>query len=95
MAECQYGCDDCTATKIRPGGAAKADVAALTRLIAQVSVLATHCRAEISEIELYPVLAHLEGQGVTSTRWWWGRALTSQHLEEANLANREYRKAPL
>ena len=46
-------------------GAAKADVAALSQLIAQVSVLAARLRAEISEIELNPVLVHAEGQGVT------------------------------
>ena len=46
-------------------GAAKADVAALSQLIAQVSMLAARQRAEISEIELNPVLVHAEGQGVT------------------------------
>ncbi|WP_291863946.1 acetate--CoA ligase family protein [Bradyrhizobium sp.] len=46
-------------------GAAKADVAALSRLIAQVSVLAAQHAEEISEIELNPVLVHPEGQGVT------------------------------
>jgi acetyltransferase len=46
-------------------GAAKADVAALSRLIAQVSVLAARHAAEISEIELNPVLVHAEGQDVT------------------------------
>jgi acetyltransferase len=46
-------------------GAAKADVAALSQLISQVSVLAARLRAEISEIELNPVLVHPEGQGVT------------------------------
>ncbi len=46
-------------------GAAKADIAALTRLIAQVSLLAARLRDEVSEIELNPVLVHPEGQGVT------------------------------
>ncbi len=46
-------------------GAAKADVAALSQLIAQVSVLAAQQAGEISEIELNPVLVHPEGQGVT------------------------------
>ena len=46
-------------------GAAKADVAALSQLIAQVSVLAARHAREISEIELNPVLVHAEGQGVT------------------------------
>ena len=44
---------------------AKADVAALSQLIAQVSVLAARHAAEIAEIELNPVLVHPEGQGVT------------------------------
>src|SRR3984893_6855359 len=46
-------------------GAAKADVAALSQLIAQVSVLAAQYSAQISEIEINPVLVHAEGQGVT------------------------------
>ena len=46
-------------------GAAKADVAALAQLIAQVSVLAAQYAGEISEIELNPVLVHPEGQGTT------------------------------
>ncbi|QWG13002.1 acetate--CoA ligase family protein [Bradyrhizobium sediminis] len=46
-------------------GAAKADVPALSQLIAQVSVLAAQHAGEISEIELNPVLVHAEGQGVT------------------------------
>jgi acetyltransferase len=47
-------------------GAARADIPALSRLIAQVSVLAARFGAQISEIELNPVLVHAEGQGVTS-----------------------------
>jgi hypothetical protein len=46
-------------------GAAKTDIAALSQLIAQVSALAANCRAEISEIELNPVLVHPAGHGVT------------------------------
>ena len=46
-------------------GAAKADVAVLSRLIAQVSLLAARLCDEVSEIELNPVLVHAEGQGVT------------------------------
>jgi acetate---CoA ligase (ADP-forming) len=46
-------------------GAAKADVAALAKLIAQVSMLAAAYRDQISEIEINPVLAHPQGQGVT------------------------------
>ena len=46
-------------------GAAKADVAALSELIAQVSLLAARYDAQIAEIELNPVLVHAEGQGVT------------------------------
>jgi succinyl-CoA synthetase beta subunit len=46
-------------------GAAKADVAALSRLISEVSVLAAQHAGSISEIEINPVLVHGEGQGVT------------------------------
>ena len=46
-------------------GAVKADVAALSRLISEVSVLAAQHASEISEIEINPVLVHPEGQGVT------------------------------
>jgi acetyltransferase len=46
-------------------GAAKADIAALSQLIAQVSVLAAQYSREISEIEINPVLVHPQGQGVT------------------------------
>jgi acetate---CoA ligase (ADP-forming) len=45
--------------------APKADVAALSQLIAQVSLLAERLRGGIAEIELNPVLVHPEGQGVT------------------------------
>jgi len=46
-------------------GTAKADIAALAQLIAQVSGLAAACRDQISEIEINPVLVHAEGEGVT------------------------------
>jgi acetyltransferase len=46
-------------------GAAKADIAALAQLISQISVLAAQYSAQISEIEINPVLVHPEGQGVT------------------------------
>jgi acetate---CoA ligase (ADP-forming) len=46
-------------------GAAKADVAALSHLISQISLLAAQHAAAISEIELNPVLVHPERQGVT------------------------------
>jgi len=46
-------------------GAAKADVPALARLIAQVSLLAARLRDDVAEIELNPVLVHAEGEGVT------------------------------
>jgi acetate---CoA ligase (ADP-forming) len=46
-------------------GAPKADVAALSQLIAQVSLLAERLRGAVAEIELNPVLVHGEGQGAT------------------------------
>jgi acetyltransferase len=46
-------------------GAAKTDIPALSQLIAQISMLAAQFRAEISEIELNPVLVHPQGHGVT------------------------------
>jgi acetate---CoA ligase (ADP-forming) len=46
-------------------GAPTADVPALARLISEVSLLAARLRGEIAEIELNPVLAHPEGDGVT------------------------------
>jgi acetate---CoA ligase (ADP-forming) len=46
-------------------GAAKTDIPALAQLIAQLSALAADSRAQISEIEINPVLVHTEGQGVT------------------------------
>src|ERR1700676_3097968 len=46
-------------------GAPKADIPALSQLISQVSTLAAQYSHEISEIEINPVLAHPEGQGVT------------------------------
>ncbi|MBV8926720.1 MAG: acetate--CoA ligase family protein [Bradyrhizobium sp.] len=46
-------------------GAPKADVAALAKLISQLSLLAARLKDEVSELELNPVLVHGEGQGVT------------------------------
>jgi acetyltransferase len=46
-------------------GAAIADLAQLSQLIADISVLAARHAGEIAEIELNPVLVHAEGQGVT------------------------------
>ncbi|MBR1251830.1 acetate--CoA ligase family protein [Bradyrhizobium sp. AUGA SZCCT0169] len=46
-------------------GVAKADIAALSRLISELSVLAAQHASEISEIEINPVLVHPEGQGAT------------------------------
>jgi hypothetical protein len=46
-------------------GAVKADVAALSKLISEVSVLAARLKDQVAEMELNPVLVHAEGQGVT------------------------------
>jgi acyl-CoA synthetase (NDP forming) len=46
-------------------GAPKADVSALTALIAQVSQLAVAARDVIQEIDINPVLVHPQGEGVT------------------------------
>src|SRR4030088_1964469 len=46
-------------------GAAKADIAALSQLISQISALAAASREHISEIEINPVRVHPEGQGFT------------------------------
>jgi acyl-CoA synthetase (NDP forming) len=46
-------------------GAAQTDIPALSQLIAQLSLLAARYRAQVSEIELNPVLVHPEGQGAT------------------------------
>ena len=46
-------------------GAAKADIPALSQLISQISQLAARFKAEISEIEINPVLVHAQGRGVT------------------------------
>lgn len=46
-------------------GAAKADISALAALIAQVAELAARHRADVSEIEINPVLVHPVGEGVT------------------------------
>jgi len=46
-------------------GVAKTDIPALSQLIAQISMLAAQYHAQISEIEINPVLAHPQGQGAT------------------------------
>src|SRR5882762_1463610 len=46
-------------------GTPKADIPALSQLIAQISMLAAQFHAQISEIEINPVLAHPQGQGAT------------------------------
>jgi succinyl-CoA synthetase beta subunit len=46
-------------------GAPKADIAAVSQLIAQLSVLAAQYSPAISEIEINPVLVHTEGHGIT------------------------------
>jgi len=46
-------------------GAPKADVAALSQLISEISLLAARHAGEIAEIEVNPVVVHPEGQGVT------------------------------
>ena len=46
-------------------GAAKADIAALSKLISQISLLAARYSQQISEIEINPVLVHPKGHGVT------------------------------
>ncbi len=46
-------------------GAPRADKTALARLIAQISNLAADLKDDISEIEINPVVAHDEGEGVT------------------------------
>ena len=51
-------------------GAPRADIAALTRLIARISMFAVACRDQISEVELNPVLVHAEGQGCTIADAW-------------------------
>jgi len=46
-------------------GAAKTDIPALSELISQISLLAARYSAQISEIELNPVLVHPAGHGAT------------------------------
>ena len=46
-------------------GAPVADIAALSQLIAQLSMVAAQYREQISEIEINPVLVHPAGHGVT------------------------------
>jgi len=59
--------DDLKAAPLLRGfrGSAKADIAALSQLISQLSRLAASACSEIAEIELNPVLVHPEGRGVT------------------------------
>jgi acetyltransferase len=59
--------DDLKAARLLRGfrGSAKADIAALSQLISQLSVLAASAHSQIAEIELNPVLVHPEGQGFT------------------------------
>jgi acetyltransferase len=66
-AEAKAMLDELKAAPLLKGfrGAPKADVGALSQLIAQVSLLAERLRGAIAEIELNPVLVHGEGQGVT------------------------------
>jgi acetate---CoA ligase (ADP-forming) len=66
-AEARAMLDELKAAPLLHGfrGAPKADIAALSQLIAQVSLLAERLRGGIAEIELNPVLVHGEGQGVT------------------------------
>jgi acetyltransferase len=67
VAEAAAMLDELKAAPLLKGfrGAAKADIPALSQLIAQVSLLAERLSAYIGEIELNPVLVHPEGQGVT------------------------------
>ena len=67
VAEAMSMLDELKAAPLLHGfrGTAKADVAALSKLISEVSVLAARLRDQASEIELNPVLVHAEGQGVT------------------------------
>jgi acyl-CoA synthetase (NDP forming) len=67
VAEAEAMLDELKAAPLLRGfrGAPKADVAALAKLISEVSVLAARLRDKVSEIELNPVLVHPQGQGVT------------------------------
>ena len=67
VAEAAAMLDELKAAPLLKGfrGAAKADIPAVSQLIAQVSLLAERLSADIGEIELNPVLVHPEGQGVT------------------------------
>ncbi|MBV9560168.1 MAG: acetate--CoA ligase family protein [Bradyrhizobium sp.] len=67
VAEATAMLDELKATALLRGfrGAPKADVAALSTLIAQVSLLADRLRDSVADIELNPVLAHPEGRGTT------------------------------
>jgi acyl-CoA synthetase (NDP forming) len=67
VAEAEKMLDELKAAPLLRGfrGAPKADVAALAKLISELSVLAARSRDQVSEIELNPVLVHPIGQGVT------------------------------
>jgi len=67
VAEAAAMLDELKAAPLLKGfrGAGKADIPAVSQLIAQVSLLAERLGADIGEIELNPVLVHPEGQGVT------------------------------
>jgi acetate---CoA ligase (ADP-forming) len=67
VAEAAAMLDELKAAPLLKGfrGAPKTDVAALSQLIAQVSLLAERLRGAVAEMELNPVLVHGEGQGVT------------------------------
>jgi acyl-CoA synthetase (NDP forming) len=67
VAEAETMLGELKADKLLRGfrGAPKADVAALVKLISEVSVLAARLGDRVADIELNPVLVHPEGQGVT------------------------------
>ena len=67
VAEAETMLGELKADKLLRGfrGAPKADVAALAKLISEVSVLAARLGDRVADIELNPVLVHPEGQGVT------------------------------
>ena len=66
-AEASAMLDELKAAPLLKGfrGAPVADIAALSQLIAQLSMLAAQYREQIAEIEINPVLVHAAGHGVT------------------------------
>jgi acyl-CoA synthetase (NDP forming) len=66
-AEASAMLDELKAAPLLKGfrGAAVADIAALSQLIAQLSMLAAQYSNQIAEIEINPVLVHPAGRGVT------------------------------